>query len=106
MDRQEMEDFDSTLIRRGRTAVRFSDMVEFAQDVHRRPLEKLLEELPQLARLSDSKFSLAAKILRQRFRIADPVEQQKLREIGDTIASGNTDWVASRIRSIFRFDAT
>ena len=97
-----MEDFDSTLIRSGRRAASFSDMVEFAKDVHERPLSKLFEELPQIARLSDTKFHLATNILRNRFRSQSGMDQMELRKIGSEIADRATnDWVADRIRSIF-----
>jgi hypothetical protein len=97
-----MDDLDSTLIRRGRQAASFSDMVEFAKDVHERPLAKLFEELPQIARLSDTKFHLATNILRNRFRSQAGIEQSELRKIGSEIADrASNDWVADRIRSIF-----
>lgn len=98
----ELNEFDSTLIRRGRTAVSFADMVAFAQTVHDRPIDKLLEELPQIARLSDTKFNLATNVLRRRFCSESEDEQMKLRVIGDNIAANSSSmWVAERIRSIF-----
>ena len=72
------EEFDSTLIRRGRNALTFSDMAAFAQTVAERPLLKLLEELPELARLSETKFHLAEITLRQRFRREAPSDQLDL----------------------------
>lgn len=97
-----MEDFDSTLIRRGRQAASFSDMVEFAKNVHERPLSKLFEELPQIARLSDTKFHLATNILRNRFRSQSGLDEGELRRIGSEIADrASNDWVADRIRAIF-----
>jgi len=99
---QRMEDLDSTLIRRGRQAASLSDMVEFAKDVHERPLTKLFEELPQIARLSDTKFNLATNILRSRFRSQSNIDQFELRKIGSEIADrASNDWVADRIRAIF-----
>lgn len=97
-----MEDFDSTLVRRGRQAASFSDMVEFAKNVHERPLAKLFEELPHIARLSDTKFHLATNILRNRFRSQSGLDQVELRKIGSEIADrASNDWVADRIRAIF-----
>jgi len=97
-----MEDFDSTLVRRGRQAASFSDMVEFAKDVHERPLAKLFEELPHIARLSDTKFHLATNILRNRFRAQSGLDQLELQKIGSEIADRvSNDWVADRIRAIF-----
>lgn len=101
-----MEDLDSTLVRRGRQATSFADMVAFAQSVHDRPFDKLLEELPLLARLSDTKFNLATRVLRRRFMTESPANQHRLRTVGQEVASTvSSDWVAGRIRSIFDLDS-
>jgi hypothetical protein len=93
---------DSTLLRRGRKAVTFPDMVEFAATVELRPLAQLLEELPELARLSDAKFSIASNVLRRRFRNEAPVDQLQLRTFGFEIADRVPEQeIAARIRSIF-----
>ena len=98
-----MEDFDSTLVQRGRKATTFADMVAFAQSVHERPFERLLEELPQLARLSDTKFNLATRVLRRRFEVESDVTQAQLRSVGERVATTATPWAATRIRAIFEF---
>ena len=101
------EDLDSTLIRRGRNAATFADMVEFAQSIHDRPFEKLVEELPQIARLSDTKFNLATRVLRRRFVTENPFNQARLRSLGDEVAtSAMSPWIADRIRSIFEAQAS
>lgn len=101
-----MEDLDSTLVRRGRQAASFADMVAFAQSVHDRPFDKLLEELPLLARLSDTKFNLATRVLRRRFMTESAVNQHRLRDLGnDLAATVASEWVAGRIRSIFDVDS-
>ena len=95
-------DFDSTLIRRGRNAVTFAEMAEFVRTLEERPIPKLLEELPDLARLSDSKFTLALKILRRRFDSESDVDQQQLRTFAEEIAAGvDEPGTAARIRDIF-----
>ena len=98
----DMGDFDSTLIRSARGAVTFSDMVEFAEKLENRSLAQLLEELPELARLSTAKFDVATSVLRRRFRGESPVDQAQLRTFGNEIAerAGETT-VARRIRAIF-----
>jgi hypothetical protein len=100
-----MEDFDSTLIRRGRKATTFADMVAFTQSVHQRPFELLLQELPALARLSDTKFNLATKVLRRRFQNQPAADQARMRDLGAEVAgSENSEWIGDRIRSIFEFE--
>ena len=97
-----MNDLDSTLIRRGRKAVTFPEMVEFAATLESRPIVKLLEELPDLARLSEAKFSVASNVLRRRFRGETPIDQQQLKAFGYEVAARVFDpGVADRIRSIF-----
>ena len=100
------EDFDSTLVRRGRSASTFADMVEFTQSVHAREFTLLLQELPDLARLSDTKFNLATKVLRRRFQTEEGPKQAELRSLGAAIAQDVTSpWIAGRIRSIFDVDS-
>ena len=95
-------DADSTLIRRGLSAITFTDMVTFVRTLEERPLMKLLDELPDLARLSETKFDLAMKTLRRRFHGHPPIEQIQLQvyanEVAECIAEPE---VAQRIRSIF-----
>ncbi len=70
-----------------------------------RPLAKLLGDLPELAKVSDAKFSVASNVLRRRFRSEAPLAQLQLgasgREIASTIAD---DRVAQRIRDIFELE--
>ena len=95
-------DFDSTLLRRGRSAVTYSDMVSFASTIEERPLSSLLEELPGIAALSETKFLLAATVMRRRFRGETPVDQTQLRVFAGEIAQGVADPdMAERIRSLF-----
>ena len=95
-------DLDSTLIRRGRHAVTFSDMAEFAKTLEQRPIPTLLNELPEIARLSDAKFTLATKVLRRRFDGESPVDQTQLRTFAEEIAASVPEvTLAARIRHIF-----
>lgn len=96
---------DSTLIRRGRTSVTLTEIIAFAKALERRPLIDLLDELPQLARLSETKFALAIATLRRRFRGESAVDQLQLRETANEIASASKDpVVAARIRELFPYE--
>ena len=96
---------DSTLIRRGRSSVTLSEIIAFARALEQRPLIKLLDELPELAQLSDTKFSLALSTLRRRFRGETIADQLQLRETANEIAGGVQDPVAAaRIREIFPYE--
>lgn len=94
--------FDSTLIRRGRNALSVSEMVAFVETLEARPLIKLLEELPELARLSDAKFLLATKTLRRRFRGETIADQIQLRVAANEIADAIPDpQTSTRVRGLF-----
>ena len=99
---EERLDSDSTLIRRGRAALSVSEMVAFVDMLEARPLLKLLEELPDLARLSDAKFALAMKTLRRRFRGESLVDQMQLRIVANDVAQTIPDAnAAARVRGVF-----
>jgi hypothetical protein len=96
------DDYKSTLIRQGEDATTFRDMVAFAASVETRPLDKLLHELPELGQLSDTKFQLAAQVLRRRFRKETPADQKQLLTYAEEIAGSVTEpELSERIRSIF-----
>jgi hypothetical protein len=101
MTTAEVLDFDSTLIRRGRGATMLSEMAEFAVTVERRPLDKLLAELPAMATLSSTKFGLAQQVLRRRMRRLAPVDREQLRVLAMEIADGTAPEVGDRIRETF-----
>ena len=93
---------DSTLVRRGRSALSVSEMVAFVDMLEARPLIKLLEELPELARLSDAKFALATRTLRRRFRGESVVDQMQLRIVANDVAAAIEDIdTAARVRGLF-----
>lgn len=98
----EDDDYDSTLIRQGRNAISFSEMETFVHTLETRPVAKLLEELPDLARLSETKFALAVRILRIRFKSEAPINQRQLRLLAQEIAADVKEAsVATRIRAMF-----
>jgi hypothetical protein len=96
-------DFDSTLIRRGVSAATFNDMADFVDTIQHRPLDKLLAELPALAELSTTKFSLARQAFRRRARSLDRPDYEQLRVMAFEVADGATGEVGERIRSLFTF---
>ena len=96
-------DLDSTLIRRGVSAATFTDMADFVDTIEQRPLNKLLSELPGLARLSHTKFSLARQAIRRRAKALDGPDFEQLRLIAFEIADDAGAEVGERIRSMFTF---
>lgn len=98
-----MFDPDSTLIRRGVSAATFSDMADFVDRIQNRPLDKLLAELPALAELSTTKFSLARQALRRRARSLQRADYEQLRLMAFEVADDAGAEVGERIRSLFSF---
>ena len=96
-------DPDSTLIRRGVSAATFSDMADFVDTIRQRPLDKLLAELPALAELSTTKFSLARQAFRRRVRSLDRPDYEQLRVMAYEVADDAGEEVGERIRSLFSF---
>ena len=94
-------DPDSTLIRRGVSAATISDMADFVETIQHRPLDKLLEELPALAELSQTKFTLARQVIRRRAKTLHPVDLEQLRVVAFEIADDAGQEVGERIRSLF-----
>lgn len=94
-------DFDSTLVRSGIQATTISELSRFVSTMEKRPLDRLLEELPGLASLSNSKFDLARSVLRRRARDLEPVEREQLQIHAEEVAASADGDVAIRIRSLF-----
>ena len=95
--------FDSTLIRRGTSAATLSDMADFVETIQHRPLDKLLTELPALAELSTTKFSLARQAFRRRARMLERTDYEQLRVMAYEVADDAGAEVGERIRSLFTF---
>ena len=98
----DIDDFDTTTVRRGEAANTFSALSEFADGLRQRPLDKLLLDLPGLAGLSDQKFRLASHVIRQRWWHLPSVEQDQLVLIAEEVAAGLDAETAERVRDIFR----
>jgi len=98
-----MDDFDSTLIRRGAAAATLTDMADFVETIQQRPLDKLLTELPALAELSTTKFSLARQVIRRRAKTLERADFEQLRLMACEVADDAGAEVGERIRSLFSF---
>ena len=58
----------STIVRRGKAAIRFTEMGQFVRDLEARPLERLVADLPGLLALPESKYGLVTLVLAKRMR--------------------------------------
>jgi hypothetical protein len=59
---------DSTIVRKGKVAFLLAEMGQFTRELQGRPLQKLLEDLPGLLELPESKYALVAMMLKKRMR--------------------------------------
>jgi hypothetical protein len=98
-----MEDLDSTLVRRGSAASTLSDMADFVEMIQERPVDKLLAELPGIAKLSETKFSLARVIIRRRAKTLHGADLEQLRSFAFEVADDAGGEVGDRIRSLFAY---
>ncbi|HEX8169139.1 MAG TPA: hypothetical protein VF824_01205 [Thermoanaerobaculia bacterium] len=94
-------DFDTTLLRRGTRAATFTDMAELAEMLEHRPRDKLLAELPGIASLSATKFTLARAVLRRRMRGLAAVEREQLRVLAVEAAATAPSHIGARIADLF-----
>lgn len=96
---------ESTIVRRGRQAVSYTDMVSFVAALESRPLDTLINELDDFAQLPEQKFLLAATTMRRRFRNEPPLIQIQLFDAANRAAQRVTDpSIAQRIREIVDVD--
>ena len=98
-----MQDLDSTLIRRGSAASTLTDMADFVEMIQERPVDNLLAELPGLAQLSETKFSLARVVIRRRTKTLDRPDLEQLRAFAYEVADDTGGEVGERIRSLFAY---
>jgi hypothetical protein len=98
-------DFDSTLIRRAKHVDTVQEFAEFADTLERRPITKLLGELPALAKISKNQFLLATRVIRRRYFQQPTGEQFELQSVGLEIAAEVLDAdTSAQIRSVFTGD--
>lgn len=93
--------FSSTLIRRGREAVTYAEMNEFAKMTESRPFDKLLAELPALSKFSEPKFALAVGVLRRRIRKESEADRTQLEVLAEELSAELDEETRKRIMSIF-----
>jgi hypothetical protein len=90
----EEEDAGSTLVRSGKSALTFADMAAFVRDLEARPLARLLEDLPGLLAIDETKYGLVLMVLRKRTRADGPERAPILERITGLAASPALDGVA------------
>lgn len=70
----------SSVVIRAIDARTFSEMESFVKDLESRPTERLLRDLPQLAKLSETKVSLVSYVIAGKYRASDAAEKNKIKD--------------------------
>ena len=70
----------SSMVMKAIDAKTFSELEAFVKDLEGRPTERLLQDLPELVALSESKASLISYVLATRFRHAGAEGRSTIRE--------------------------
>jgi hypothetical protein len=77
----------SSVVIRGLDATTFEQMEDFVDDLQQRPLDRLLRDLPRLARLSSTKFALVSYVMKRKFEGADATERERIRDQVTSVTS-------------------
>ncbi len=77
LDRREVS---SSVVIRGLDATTFAQMEDFVNDLEGRPLDRLLRDLPKLAKLSATKFALVSYVVAGKYRSATLEMKETIRE--------------------------
>lgn len=62
------DDSGSTLVRTGKLAMGYQEMVAFVKDIEKRPTDRLVNDLEGLMALPEAKYQLVVMVLRKRTR--------------------------------------
>ena len=88
----------SSVVMKAIDATTFSDMESFVKDLESRPIERLLKELPNLAKLPPAKVSLVSYVISGKYRQADPATRATIKEsIQSTVSHMDIDEQRDRI---------
>ena len=90
MDEDDTDDTRSTLVRSGKLAITFTEMVDFVKDIEARPTARLIGDLAGLLALPEAKYQLVVMVLRKRTR-PDGEERPALLECLDDLQKNAED---------------
>jgi len=78
----------SSVVMKAIDATTFSDMESFVKDLESRPIERLLKDLPNLAKLPPAKVSLVSYVISGKYRQADAATRATIKESIQSTVSG------------------
>lgn len=68
----------SSIVMKAIDATTFTELQEFTKDLERRPIDRLLHDIADLVRPSDSKAQIVGYVLSTKYRHADPNERRRI----------------------------
>jgi len=78
----------SSVVMKAIDATTFSDMESFVKDLESRPIERLLKDLPNLAKLPPAKVSLVSYVISGKYRQADEATRATIKESIQSTVNG------------------
>ncbi|HET7433623.1 MAG TPA: hypothetical protein VFN10_02805 [Thermoanaerobaculia bacterium] len=91
----------SSVVIRAIDARTFTQMESFVKDLESRPIDRLLRDLPELAKLSDTKVSLVSYVLAGKYRASETNDKHKIKDsMTGWIAAVTDDEVRERISAM------
>jgi hypothetical protein len=78
----------SSVVMKAIDATTFSDMESFVKDLESRPIERLLKDLPNLAKLPPAKVSLVSYVISGKYRQADDATRATIKESIQSTVNG------------------
>ncbi len=100
---EKQPNMDSSVVIRALDATFFSEMEAFVKDLETRPVERIIRDLPDLAALSEAKFSLCSRVLISKYRAASEAERSAIKKEIETLLGGMPAGEASdRIRNLLK----
>jgi hypothetical protein len=91
--------WDSTIVRHGKEAFLLAEIGKFSRELAERPLRKLIEDLPGLLDLPDSKYALVALTLKKRMR-ASEIERDAIAAELQTLLQRSSETVRGRCEAL------
>ena len=81
----------SSVVLKAMDAKTFNELESFVKDLEGRPTERLLNDLPELLSLAESKVQIISFVLATRFRYADTEERNAIRQRVVSVAENAPD---------------
>ncbi|HSP17227.1 MAG TPA: hypothetical protein VLV78_20965 [Thermoanaerobaculia bacterium] len=77
-DERNQKDSTSSIVMKAIDATTFSELQAFTKDLESRPTERLLHDMADLVKPSDSKAQIVSFVIATKFRHADADEREKI----------------------------